>query len=67
MSNQDPRPRTTGSIFESEYTPGRKYAHCASCNGTGRVPLSQSFAGICTQCWGTGTIILKYEQGSDHA
>lgn len=29
---------------------------CSVCSGTGFVPLSAAFAGICTSCWGTGRV-----------
>jgi DnaJ-class molecular chaperone len=29
---------------------------CRVCAGTGRVPVSVAFAGICPSCWGSGRI-----------
>ena len=29
---------------------------CQMCGGTGRMPLTLAFAGVCTECWGTGRV-----------
>lgn len=35
-------------------TPEPKYTQCRECKGTGRLPLSIAFAGICLRCNSTG-------------